>query len=213
MITLYDYLPSQNAYKVRLLLSHLRRPYLTKQVAIFDGAGKTEEFLAKSPTGTVPVLELEDGRVLTESNAILGYLAEDTPYLPTDAWERAQVLRWMYFEEDFIQNGLASLRYWTMTGKLARRSAEMIATKQAVSRKTLRTLDSWLVNRSFLTESGYTIADMSVFAYVSRADEAGLPLVDYPAVSSWVMRVRGQDGFLDTVYPYSIDPSSGSELP
>jgi glutathione S-transferase len=213
MITLYDYLPSQNAYKVRLLLSHLRRPYLTKQVAIFDGAGKTEEFLAKSPTGTVPVLELEDGRVLTESNAILGYLAEGTPYLPTDAWDRAQVFRWMYFEEDFIQNGLASLRYWTMTGKLARRSAETIAAKQAVSRRTLRTLDSWLVNRSFLTESAYTIADLSVFAYVSRADEAGLPLADYPTVSSWVMRVRGQDGFLDTVYPYSIDPSSGSELP
>ena len=213
MITLYDYLPSQNAYKVRLLLSHLRRPYLTKQVAIFDGAGQTEEFRAKSPTGAVPVLELEDGRVLVESNAILGYLAEGTAYLPTDPWERAQVSRWMYFEEDFIQNGLASLRHWTMTGKLARRSAETIAAKQAVSRKTLKILDTWLEKRRFLTESGYTIADMSVFAYVSRADEAGLPLASYPAVNSWVTRVRDQDGFLDTVYSYSIDPSSGSELP
>jgi glutathione S-transferase len=161
----------------------------------------------------VPVLELEDGRVLAESNAILGYLADGTAYLPADPWERAQVSRWMYFEEDFIQNGLASLRHWTMTGKLARRSAEMIAAKQAVSRKTLRILDGWLANRPFLTESGYTIADMSVFAYVSRADEAGLPLAGYPAVSSWVTRVRAQEGFLDTVYPYSIDPSSGSELP
>ena len=213
MITLYDYLPSQNAYKVRLLLSHLRRPYVTKQVAIFDGEGQRDAFLAKSPTGAVPVLELEDGRVLTESNAILGYLAEGTAYLPTDPWERAQVFRWMYFEEDFIQNGLASLRHWTMTGKLARRSAEMIATKQAVSRKTLKILEAWLAHRPFLTESGYTIADMSVFAYVSRADEAGLPLTDYPAVNSWVARVRAQDGFLDTVHPYSIDPSSGSELP
>jgi len=102
MITLYDYLPSQNAYKVRLLLSHLHRPYLTRQVAIFDGEGQKKEFLAKSPTGAVPVLELEDGRVLTESNAILGYLAEGTAYLPTDTWERAQVSRWMYFEEDLI---------------------------------------------------------------------------------------------------------------
>jgi glutathione S-transferase len=212
MITLYDYLPSQNGYKVRLLLSHLRRPYRTKQVAIFDGAGQTEEFRAKSPTGAVPVLELEDGRVLAESNAILGYLAEGTAYLPTDSWERAQVSRWMYFEEDFIQNGLASLRHWTLTGKLARRSAEMIAAKQAVSRKTLKILDTWLEKRRFLTESGYTIADMSVFAYVSRADEAGVALATYPAVSSWVTRVRAQDGFLDTVYPYSIDPSSGSEL-
>src|SRR6516225_4890134 len=182
MITLYDYLPSQNAYKVRLLLSHLHRPYLTREVAIFDGEGQRDDFLAKSPTGAVPVLELEDGRLLTESNAILGYLAEGTAYLPTDPWERAQVSRWMYFEEDYIQNGLAALRHWTMTGKLARRSAE-------------------------------TIADMSVFAYVSRADEAGLLLAGYPAVSSWVARVRAQDGFLETVYPYSIDPSSGSELP
>ena len=212
MITLYDYLPSQNAYKVRLLLSHLHRPYLTKQVAIFDGAGQRDEFLAKSPTGAVPVLELEGGRLLTESNAILGYLAEGTAYLPTDPWERAQVSRWMYFEEDYIQNGLAALRHWTMTGKLARRSAEMIAGKQAVSRKTLKILDTWLANRQFLTGSEYTIADMSVFAYTSRADEAGLPLAGYPAVSSWVARVRAQDGFLDTVYPYSIDPSSGSEL-
>src|SRR6516164_8679165 len=159
MITLYDYLPSQNAYKVRLLLSHLRRPYRTKQVAIFDGEGQKKEFLAKSPTGAVPVLE--DGRVLTESNAILGYLAEGTAYLPTDTCERAQVSRWMYFEEDLIQNGLASLRYWTMTGKLARRSAEMIAAKQAVSRKTLQILDTWLATRAFLTDTSYTIADMS----------------------------------------------------
>jgi glutathione S-transferase len=213
MITLYDYLPSQNGYKVRLLLSHLRRPWRTKAVAIFDGGGQSDEFRAKSPTGAVPVLELEDGRVLAESNAILGYLAEGTAYLPTDPWERAQVFRWMYFEEDFIQNGLASLRHWTMTGKLARRSAEMIAAKQAVSRKTLKILDAWLERRPFLTDSGYTIADMSVFAYVGRADEAGFPLANYPAVNSWVTRVRAQDGFLDTVYPYSIDPSSGSELP
>src|ERR1700733_14419794 len=109
MITLYDYLPSQNAYKVRLLLSHLQRPYVTKHVSIFEGEGRQAWFLAKSPTGAVPVLELEDGRVLTESNAILAYLAEGTRYLPDDSWNRAQVLRWMFFEEDFIQNGLVSL--------------------------------------------------------------------------------------------------------
>jgi len=212
-MTLYDYLPSQNGYKVRLLLSHLRRPYITKHVAIFKGEGQTPEFLARSPTGAVPALELADGRVLTESNAILTYLAEGTRYLPGDAWARAQVFRWMYFEEDLIQNGLATLRHWTMTGKLMRRSAELIAAKQAVSRKTLKVLDAWLAERRFLTESDYTIADMSVFAYVSRSAEAGFPLTEHPAVNSWVARVRAQDGFLDTVYPYSIDPSSSSELP
>jgi len=211
-MTLYDYLPSQNGYKVRLLLNHLDRPYRSVVVSIFEGAGRAPEFLAKNPTGAVPVLELEDGRVLPESNAILSYLAEGTPYLPDDAWARAQVHRWMYFEEDYIQNGLASLRHWCMTGKLARRSAEMIAAKRAVSEKTLRLLNRWLAERQFLTDAGYTIADMSVFAYVSRAHEADLPLSAYPAVDAWVARVRAQPRFLDTVYPYSIDPHSSLEL-
>lgn len=213
MITLYDYLPSQNGYKVRLLLQHLNRPYQTRLVAIFEGAGKTAEFLAKSPTGAVPVLELEDGRVLTESNAILSYLAEGTPYLPSDAWARAQVHRWMYFEEDLIQNGLASLRHWTMTGKLSRRDPALIGAKRSVSEKTLAILDGWLAERDFLTDAGYTIGDMSVFAYVSRSDEAGLPLADHPNVAAWVARVRAQPGFLAEVHPYSIDPASSKELP
>jgi glutathione S-transferase len=213
VITLYDYLPSQNAYKVRLLLSHLQQPYITKPISIFEGAGQRSDFLAKNPTGAVPVLELDDGRVLTESNAILVYLAEGTRYLPVDAWDRAQVLRWMFFEEDFIQNGLASLRHWTMTGKIARRSSEMIAAKRAVSLKTLKILEQWLNRREFLTDTGYTIADMSVFAYVSRTDEVGVPLADYPAIAAWVARVKSQENFLDAVYPYSMDPHSGAELP
>jgi glutathione S-transferase len=212
MITLYDYLPSQNAYKVRLLLNHLGRPYVTKIVQIFAGEGRNPAFLAKSPTGAVPVLELEDGRLLTESNAILFYLAQDTAYLPSDAWSQAQVMRWMFFEEDFIQNGLASLRYWTQTDKLARRSPDMIMSKRAVSHKTLEILQRWLQGRSFLTDAGYTIADMSVFAYTSRAGEAGIDLLAFPAVTAWIERVRSQRSFLEAVYPYSIDPKSSLEL-
>jgi glutathione S-transferase len=213
MITLYDYLPSQNAYKVRLLLNHLERPYVTKIVQIFAGEGRNPSFLAKSPTGAVPVLELEDGRLLTESNAILFYLAQGTIYLPADAWAQAQVMRWMFFEEDFIQNGLASLRHWTMTGKLARRSHEMIVAKQELSHKTLDILERWLQGRSFLTDAGYTIADMSVFAYISRAGEAGLDLQAFPAVTAWIERVRSQPRFLESVHPYSMDPQSSKELP
>jgi glutathione S-transferase len=213
MLTLYDYLPSQNAYKVRLLLNHLHRPYVTKIVQIFAGEGRDPAFLAKNPTGAVPVLELDDGRLLTESNAILFYLAQGTIYLPADAWSQAQVLRWMFFEEDFIQNGLASLRHWIQTHKLARRSPEMIASKQALSHKTLEILERWLSGRAFLTDAGYTIADMSVFAYISRAGEAGMELVAYPAVTRWLERVRSQPNFLETVHPYSIDPQSSQELP
>jgi glutathione S-transferase len=213
MITLYDYLPSQNAYKVRLLLNQLQRAYHTRLVGIFDGEGQRDEFLARSPTGAVPVLELEDGRVLTESNAILLYLAQDTAFLPADPWDRAQVARWMFFEEDFIQNGIASLRHWSLTGKLARRSDEMISARRATSLKTFSILERWLTGKEFLTPTGYTIADISVFAYVSRADEAGFALASYPAVAAWVARVRAREHFLETVYPYSIDPSSNNELP
>lgn len=212
MITLYDYLPSQNAYKVRLLLNHLHRPYVTKIVQIFAGEGRDPSFLAKSPTGAVPVLELDDGRLLTESNAILFYLAQRTAYLPSDPWSQAQVMRWMFFEEDFIQNGLASLRHWTMTGKLTRRSPDMIASKQALSHKTLDILERWLQQRSFLTDAGYTIADMSVFAYIGRASEAGIEMAAFPAVTAWLERVRSQPDFLEAVYPYSIDPHSSQEL-
>jgi len=192
MLTLYDYLPSQNGYKVRLLFNHLQRPYAAKWVSIFEGEGQRADFLAKSPSGAVPVLELEDGRVLAESNAILVYLAEGTRYLPADSWERAQVLRWMFFEEDFIQNGLA---------------------KTAASHKALAILERWLNGREFLTDAGYTIADISVFAYTSRADEAMIPLRRYPAVDAWVSRVRAQEHFLEAVHPYSIDPKSAGELP
>jgi glutathione S-transferase len=213
MFTLYDYLPSQNCYKIRLLLNHLGTPYRTELVPIFDGAGRAPEFLEKNPTGAVPVLELEDGRVLAESNAILGYLAEGTHYLPDDAWARAQVHRWMYFEEDYVQNGLASLRHWTLTGKLARRSPEMIANKRASSEKSLAILDRWLADRAFLTDAGYTIADMSVFAYISRAEEAGMALSRFANVTGWIGRVHAQPGYLDVVHPYSCDPNSGFELP
>lgn len=213
MLTLHDYLPSQNGYKVRLLLSHLGIEYRTRIVSIFEGAGQGPEFLVMNPTGAVPVLELEDGRTLSESNAILSYLAEDTPYLPDDAWSRAQVHRWMYFEEDYVQNGLASLRHWTLTGKLARRNPALVESKRATALKSLAILQRWLATRAFLANDRYGIADMCVFAYVSRSDEAGIPLRDFPAIDAWAARVRAQPGFLAEVHPYSIDPAATRELP
>jgi glutathione S-transferase len=213
MMKLYDYLPSQNAYKVRLLLSHLGIEYETVPISIFEGQGQNAGFLAMNPTGAVPVLELDDGRTLAESNAILLYLAEGTDYLPADAWLRAQVARWMFFEEDFVQNGIATLRHWTLTGKLLRRSEEMIESKRAGSKKTLTILDAWLNEREFLIGDVYTIADMSLYAYVGFAHEAGLPMEQYPHVQSWITRVQSQPGFLHTHYPYSIDAYSGNELP
>lgn len=213
MITLYDYLPSQNGYKVRLLLHHLGRRHRTVEIRLFDGAARADDFLARNPAGAVPILELEDGRCLPESNAILCYLAEGTAYFSSDPWQRAQQLRWMFWEEDAIQNSLASLRHWTMTGKLQRRSVEQIEGRRTWSERSLGVLERALRGREFLGDPGYSIADMCVFAYVGRADEAGIPLARFPAVHAWTLRVRAQPGFLEEVHPYSIDPSSVSELP
>lgn len=117
MITLYDYLPSQNAWKVRLLLNHLGRPYTQKTVSIFEGEGQLPEYLAINPSGAVPAIQEDDGRTIAESNAILLYLASDTTYLPSAALEQAQVSQWLFFKSDYVQSSIATLRHWILTGK------------------------------------------------------------------------------------------------
>ncbi len=212
MLTLYDYLPSQNAWKVRQLLQHLQRPYQTRLVRIFDGEGRTDAFRALSLTGTVPALVLEDGRALSESAAILMYLADGSAYLPEDAYGRAKVWQWLSFEQERIENQIGALRHWTLTGKLARRAPALVDAKRAAGAKALALLDSELSTRDFIAGDAYTIADIAVFAYASRADEAGFELASYPALSAWIERVRAQPGHLGEMHPYSEDPSSGNEL-
>lgn len=211
MLTLYDYRPSQNAWKVRLLLNHLARPHATVEVGIFEGRGQTPEYRAINPTGAVPALQLDDGRVLAESLAILCFLAEGTPYLPNDAYARAKVLQWLSFENDYLQNSIGSLRYWTLTGK--QRPPALVEGKTHTALRCLRILDEALAHADFLVGGRYTIADMACFAYTHLAEDAGLPLADYPNVLAWIARVRAQPGFLGRVYPYSVDPHSAGELP
>lgn len=213
MITLYDYLPSQNAYKVRLLLSQLQRPWRTEIISIFEGEGQRPEYLAINPTGAVPAIKLDDGRVLAESNAILVFLAEGTPYLPDDRFARAKVLQWLSFEGDYVQSTIATLRHWVMTGKATRRPAALVEAKREGSLKTLAILERELSQRPWLAGPAYSIADIGVFAYVHRAEEAQLPLADFPNVVAWIDRVRSQPRFLAETFPYSIDPHSASELP
>ena len=213
MLTLYDYLPSQNGYKIRLLLNQLDRPYRTETVSIFEGEGQRPEYLAINPTGAVPAIRLEDGRVLAESNAILFHLAEGSRFLPADSFQRAKVLQWMSFEADYIHSTAGSLRYWTLTDKLGRRPAAMIEAKRQGALKALAALDRELAQRPFIVGDDYTIADISLFGYTHLARDADLPLGNYRNVIAWIDRVRSQPRFLDRVYPYSIDPHSSNELP
>jgi glutathione S-transferase len=212
MLRLYDYLPSQNAWKVRLLLSHLGFAYERVPVSIFEGESRSDAYLEKNPVGAVPVLEVGPGRYIAESNAILCYLAEGTAYLPTDRFERAQVMQWLFFEQSYVEPQIGSLRYWTLTGKLGRRSADMIEVKRACSLRALAALERHLAHRTFLVAARYTIADMAVYAYAAHADEAGLDLEPYPGFRAWTARVEAQPGFLGERFPYSIDPHADREL-
>ena len=212
MLTLFDYRPSQNAWKVRQLLAHLDLPHRTEHVAIFDGEGRQPAFLDISPTGTVPAIRLDDGRTLAESNAILAFLADGSAWLPADAFGRAKVMQWLSFEQERVESTIGALRHWTLTGKLARRSSELVAMKRAAGLHALALLDAQLGMRDFIAGDAYTIADIALFAYASRSEEAGLPLEPYPAFRRWLDRVRAQPGHLAQTYPYSIDPHSTREL-
>jgi glutathione S-transferase len=211
MLTLYDYLPSQNAWKVRQLLAHLQRPYRTHHVSIFEGEGRRDAFRAVSPTGTVPAIELDDGRTLAESNAILMYLAQGTPYLPDDAFARAKVWQWLCFEQERVESQIGALRHWTLTGKLPRRPAALVELKRSAGRNALAILERELATRDFVAGARYGIADIALFAYASRADEAGFDLAAHPQLCAWIARVQAQPGFGAPMHPYSIDPHSGGE--
>ena len=209
---LYDYGPSQNCFKVRLLAAHLDLKLEIVPVSLFKGEAATPEFLAKNPMGGVPVLETDAGECLAESNAILAFLAEGTRYLPRDGIDRAQVLRWLMFEQRYIQISISRLRYWTLTGKLDRFARE-VPTARALGNRALDVLDGEFAKRPFITGGAYTIADMSIFGYSHVAGDAGFEISARKNLAAWFDRVRRQPGFAGEVVPYSADPYSTQPLP
>jgi glutathione S-transferase len=213
MITLHDYLPSRNGWKIRQLLQMLGLPHRTQLVSIFEGAGQSPDYLAINPTGAVPAIVLEDGRALAESNAILWFLAEGTPLLPEACFARAKVAQWLSFEADYVQSSIGTLRHWVLSGKAARRPADLLAGKHAAGLKALRILDRELSSRDYVAGADFSIADISVYAYAHLAADAGIATEGFAAFAAWCERVRAQPGFLALEYPYSVDPHSAKELP
>ncbi|WP_412064144.1 glutathione S-transferase family protein [Rhizobium sp. SYY.PMSO] len=197
MFTLYDYLPSQNGWKVRVLFGLLDIPYQTRLVSIFEGEGRTEGFLDLNPAGGIPVLELEDGRTIAESNAILCYVAEDTRFLPADRYERAKVMQWLFFEQYHVEPVIGTLRFWTMTGRLELQGS-MVEAKRTAARRALAGLE----------RGDLTIADIAVYAYGHRAGDCGFVLTDYPALTAWFGRVREAIGPGYSIHLYNDDPHS-----
>ncbi|KRB23780.1 MULTISPECIES: glutathione S-transferase family protein [Mesorhizobium] len=209
MLTLHDYLPSQNGWKVRVLLGLLKIPHNTRIVSIFESESHTDAFLSLNPAGAVPVLELEDGSAIAESNAILTYLAEGTPLLPSDRYQRAKIMQWLFFEQYNVEPVIGSLRFWTLTGRLERNQA-MVAGKREAGARTLAALNRGLGETPFLTGNDLTIADIAIYAYSHRAEDCGFSLADYPAFLAWTDRVRDAIGPGFPVHLYGIDPHAGA---
>ena len=200
MLKLYDYPASQNGWKARTLLGLLGAPYETVRIDLFGGP-RDPAFLKLNPMGAIPVLQLEDGRTLPESHAILCYLAEGTSYLPADRFDRAQTLRWLFFEQDYIQASIATLRHWRLTGRI-RANMASVPGREAVAERVLRALETHLAGRQFLVGDHLTIADIGVFAYAHRTEEAGFALEPYPAFRRWIKSVSEAAAPLPPVNPY-----------
>ena len=191
MLKLYDFLESGNGYKVRLLLHQLEIPYERVELDITRGATRTPEFLRMNRNGRIPLLVLDDGTCLSESNAIQFYLAEGTPLLPADRLGRAQVLQWMFFEQYSHEPYIAVVRFWMHTGEAAKRTDE-VEMRRARGYEALAVMEDHLTGRDFFVADTYTIADIALYAYTHVAHEGGFDLDAYPAVRAWLGRVRSQ---------------------
>ena len=207
-LRLHDYSASANCYKVRLLLAQLGLPYERVPVDIFAGDTLTDEYARINPVRQTPVLERDGSDPLSESNAILIHLAEGTDYLPEDRNDRAQALRWLFFEQAEVIPGIAGLRFRLITERI-RPDGREVAWRSAVGKLALNVLNERLVQSDFLAGERYSVADISLFAYVHVAHEAGFDLSRYPAVGAWLERVRATDGFMNDLERYPPNARAG----
>jgi glutathione S-transferase len=199
-VTVYGMKASGNCYKLQLLLEQLGRPYRWVEVNSAAGETRTPEYLARNPNGKVPLLELADGRRLAESNAILCYLAEGSRFLPADAWQRAQALQWMFFEQYSHEPYVAVARF--IAGWLPAdhpRQAELPRLRER-GHQALAVMERHLAAHDFFVDAGYGVADIALYAYTHEAEVGGFDLATYPAVRAWLARVEEQPRFVPQRY-------------
>ena len=193
-MVLYDYLDSGNGYKIRLLLAQLGRHYRWRELDIMHGGTRTPEFLRKNPNGRIPAIELEDGSCLAESDAILWYLAEGSPYVPNEALARAQVLQWMFFEQYSHEPYVATPRYIVKHLPADSPRQAELPKRLEQGRAALAVMEQHLASRQYFVGERYSIADIALYAYTHVADEAELDLEPYPAIRAWLGRVAAEPG-------------------
>lgn len=197
-LTLHAMQRSANCYKVRLLLAHLGQPFVLKDVDFLRGDTRTPEFLAMNPRGRVPVLQLDDGTVLIESNAILMYLGEDSRFVPADKVGRARMMQWLFFEQNAHHPSIGEARFWLSLipgGRELKR--DLIDDWMEQAEAALARMEGQLVTSPFIAGDQFTLADIALYANTHLAHEAEIDLALFPAVRDWVARVAALPGHVD----------------
>lgn len=192
MYRLYDYLPSGNGYKVRLVLKQLALQYELIELDVATGATRTADFLSKNPNGRIPLLEVPGKGFLPESHAIIAYLADGTRLIPADPFERARMWQWMCFEQYNLEPNIATLRFWLKLGRTRAELGEKLVEKKKNGYAALDVLEETLGDREYLAAGQYSLADIALYAYTHVAHEGGFDLAPYPAIRAWCERVEKQ---------------------
>jgi glutathione S-transferase len=191
---LYDSAVSGNCYKVRLLLTKLRIPFERRELSVFDRSDRPDVLGVLNPALRVPTLVLDDGRSLGESNAILWYFGDGTEYVPTDRYERAQVMQWQFFEQYDHEPNLAVARFWALAD-ITPTAADAEA-RRTGGERALSAMERHLAERQYLVGDRFSIADIALYAYTHVAPEGGFSLQPYPAIREWLARVCSQPGHI-----------------
>jgi glutathione S-transferase len=195
-LLLYDNPFSGNCYKVRLILTLRGIEFERREVSVVEYGERLATLGGLSPTLNIPTVVLEDGRPLAESNAILWYFAEGSRYLPDDAYERGQVLQWLFFEQYKHEPGIAVPRFWDTLAPAELPRPDGLEARRASGLEALKAMNRHLRERDYFVGEGFTIADIALYAYTHVAPEAGFDLEPLPAVRAWIDRVAAEPGLI-----------------
>ena len=192
---LYGDRASGNCYKVILAASLLGLEYEFVAIDILAGDTQTADFLALNPNGKIPLLQLDDGRCLSESNAIINFLAMGSELYPADPFEQARVLQWQFFEQYSHEPYIAVARFIAKYLGLPEERREEYEAKQAGGKRALSIMEDQLRQTGFICGEELTVADISLFAYTHVAHEGGFDLAAYPALQEWIDSIKRLPGF------------------
>ncbi len=197
MYKLYSMQRSGNSYKVRLALALLNIPYETAEIDILRGESRTPDFLAKNPSGQVPLLEVGSGRYLAESNAILWFISIGSSLAPEDRMDRADALRWMFFEQHALEPNIGAAYFWLALVR-GGRELQTHALEDWMERgyNALKVMENHLDHHDYFAAGQITIADIALYGYTHVAETCDFDLTAFPAIRAWLNRVERTPGFV-----------------